>query len=66
MRQMDRQKFLDLCKVALDDLEAEMIQIMKRMGLSGNFKRIRPNRLLIYTRALTQATFIELWEGDSV
>src|SRR5579884_3323299 len=25
MRQMDRQKFLDLCKIALDDLEAEMI-----------------------------------------
>src|SRR5215831_15624946 len=37
MRQMDREKFLDLCRVALDDLESEMIGIMKSMGLSGNF-----------------------------
>src|ERR687887_1244686 len=39
MRQMDREKFLELCRVALDDLEAEMIQIMKGMGLSGNFRK---------------------------
>lgn len=37
MRRTDREKFLDLCKQALDDLESEMIQIMKDMGLSGNF-----------------------------
>ncbi|MFL6477336.1 MAG: valine--tRNA ligase [Nitrososphaera sp.] len=60
MRQMDRQKFLDLCKVALDDLEAEMIQIMKRMGLSGNFKEYYRTDSDEY-RALTQATFIKLW-----
>jgi valyl-tRNA synthetase len=65
MRQMDRQKFLDLCKVALDDLEAEMIQIMKRMGLSGNFKDYYRTDSDEY-RALTQATFIELWKQGLV
>jgi valyl-tRNA synthetase len=67
MRQMDRQKFLDLCKVALDDLEAEMIQIMKSMGLSGNFKEKEYYRTdSDEYRALTQATFIELWKRGLV
>ena len=65
MRQMDRQKFLDLCKVALDDLEAEMIQIMKSMGLSGNFRRHYRTDSDEY-RALTQSTFIELWKRGLV
>jgi valyl-tRNA synthetase len=65
MRQMDRQKFLDLCKVALDDLEAEMIQIMRSMGLSGNFKEHYRTDSDEY-RALTQATFIELWKRGLV
>jgi valyl-tRNA synthetase len=65
MRQMDRQKFLDLCKGALDDLEAEMLQIMKNMGLSGNFKEYYRTDSDEY-RALTQATFIELWNRGLV
>src|SRR5215510_15127154 len=65
MRQMDRQKFLDLCKVALDDLETEMIQIMKSMGLSGNFKEYYRTDSEEY-RALTQATFIDLWKRGLV
>ncbi|HEV8386837.1 MAG TPA: valine--tRNA ligase [Nitrososphaera sp.] len=65
MRQMDRQKFLDLCKVALDDLEAEMIQIMKSMGLSGNFRQHYRTDSDEY-RALTQSTFIELWKRGLV
>jgi valyl-tRNA synthetase len=65
MRQMDRQKFLDLCKVALDDLEAEMIQIMKSMGLSGNFREHYRTDSDEY-RALTQSTFIELWKRGLV
>jgi valyl-tRNA synthetase len=60
MRQMDRQKFLDLCKGALDDLEAEMLQIMKNMGLSGDFTHYYRTDSDEY-RALTQSTFIELW-----
>src|ERR671930_504616 len=65
MRQMDRQKFLDLCKVALDELEAEMIQIMKSMGLSGNFQEYYRTDSDEY-RALTQSTFIELWKRGLV
>jgi valyl-tRNA synthetase len=65
MRQMDRQKFLDLCKGALDDLEAEMIQIMKSMGLSGNFREYYRTDSDEY-RALTQSTFIELWKHGLV
>jgi valyl-tRNA synthetase len=65
MRQMDRQKFLDLCKVALDDLEAEMLQTMKGMGLSGNFREYYRTDSEEY-RALTQSTFIELWKRGLV
>jgi len=65
MRQMDREKFLELCKVALDDLEAEMIQIMKGMGLSGNFREHYRTDSDDY-RALTQSTFIELWKRGLV
>src|SRR6188474_1224841 len=38
MHQTDRDKFLALCRVALDDLESEMVLMMKRMGLSANFE----------------------------
>jgi valyl-tRNA synthetase len=65
MRQMDRQKFLDLCKGALDDLEAEMLQIMKSMGLSGDFLHYYRTDSDEY-RALTQATFIDLWKRGLV
>jgi valyl-tRNA synthetase len=65
MRQMDRQKFLDLCKGALDDLEAEMLAIMKSMGLSGDFAHHYRTDSDEY-RALTQMTFIELWNRGLV
>src|SRR5256885_13478518 len=65
MRQMDREKFLELCRFALDDLEAEMIQIMKGMGLSGNFREYYRTDSDDY-RALTQSTFIELWKQGLV
>src|SRR3989344_7565992 len=37
MHETPREKFIELARVALDDLEAEMIGIMKRMGMSGDF-----------------------------
>ena len=61
MRKMDRAKFLELCSHALDDLEEEMILIMKSMGMSCNFKdyyRTDSNEF----RTLTQSTFIDLWK----
>ncbi len=65
MRETERGKFLNLCKDALDDLEAEMIQIMKNLGLSCDFDNYYRTDSEEY-RALTQATFIELWKNDSI
>lgn len=60
MRDTPREKFIELCSHALDDLESEMIWIMKRMGLSGDFEHYYRTDSEDY-RKLTQATFIELW-----
>lgn len=60
-----REKFLELCRHALDDLEAEMIQIMKTMGLSGDLKHYYRTDSEEY-RCLTQATFITLWKSGLV
>lgn len=65
MRHTEREKFLELCRSALDDLEAEMIQIMKNMGLSTDFSKYYRTDSEEY-RALTQATFIELWNRGLV
>jgi len=65
MRETERGKFLDLCKDALDDLEAEMNQIMKNLGLSCDFDNYYRTDSEEY-RALTQSTFIELWKNDSI
>src|SRR2546422_4411827 len=37
MRSQDREKFIELCEHTLDDLEAEMVGLMRREGLSPNF-----------------------------
>src|SRR5918912_4085468 len=55
MRLTDRKRFLDLCRSALDDLESEMIQIMKAMGLSSNFKEYYRTDSDEF-RSLTQST----------
>jgi len=60
MRETERDKFIDLCKEALDDLESEMIQIMKSLGISGDFSNYYRTDSEEY-RTLTQTTFIELW-----
>ncbi|MEM2846050.1 MAG: valine--tRNA ligase [Nitrososphaerota archaeon] len=60
IRDVPREKFLELCRETLDQLEAEMIELMKRMGLSGDFDNYYRTDSEEY-RALTQATFIELW-----
>lgn len=60
MHETDRGEFLKLCSMALDDLEAEMIQIMKSLGLSSNFSEYYRTDSEQY-RSLTQSTFIELW-----
>ena len=65
MRSMDREKFLDLCKVALDDLEKEMIDIMKALGLSGDFEKYYRTDSDEY-RVMTQNTFLKLWNKGLV
>jgi len=65
MRETERSKFLDLCKEALDDLESEMIQIMKSLGISGDFSNYYRTDSEEY-RTLTQTTFIDLWKKGLV
>ena len=65
MRDTERGKFLDLCRESLDDLEAEMIQIMKSLGISGGIKDHYRTDSEEY-RALTQSTFIELWKKGQI
>ncbi len=65
MRKTDREKFLELCAHALDDLEDEMIQIMKTLGISGNFEEYYRTDSEKF-RALTQSTFICLWKQNLV
>jgi len=61
IRTVPREEFLKLCSKALDELEGEMLDIMKRLGLSGDFEHVYRTDSPEY-RALTQATFIELWK----
>jgi len=65
MRETERGEFLELCKKALDDLEAEMIETMKSLGISADFKNYYRTDSEEY-RSLTQATFIELWNKGLV
>ena len=65
MRETERGEFLNLCKDALDELEAEMIQIMRSLGISGGIKDHYRTDSEEY-RILTQSTFIELWKKGQI
>ncbi len=65
MRETERGEFLKLCRAALDDLEDEMILIMKNLGISGDFSNYYRTDSEEY-RTLTQSTFIELWKKGQV
>lgn len=65
MRETERGRFLELCKESLDELEAEMIQIMKNLGLSADLQNYYRTDSEEY-RALTQDTFIELWKKERI
>jgi valyl-tRNA synthetase len=61
MQEISREKFIELCRPALDDLESKMIETMQRIGLSGNYSsRYRTDQEEY--RRLTQSTFIDLWK----
>ena len=61
MREIPREKFIELCRTALDGLESEMIETMKNIGLSGDYAGKYRTDQEEYRR-LTQSTFIELWK----
>jgi len=62
MHKISREKFVELCKKSLDELEEYMIQILHTIGFSADFKNHRYRTDSEEYRKLTQATFIELWK----
>ena len=65
MRKTPREEFINLCKHALDDLEAYMIGLLKTLGISGDYYNKYRTDSEEY-RKLTQWSFIELWEKGLV
>ena len=65
MRDTSREKFIELCRTALDDLESKMLGIMKQVGLSGDYESKYRTDQEEY-RKLTQSTFIVLWNRGLV
>jgi valyl-tRNA synthetase len=65
MRETPREQFIQLCTTALDQLESKMVEIMKRIGLSGDYDDKYRTDQESY-RKLTQSTFIELWKRGLV
>lgn len=65
IRMMDtpREKFIELCKKLLDEYEREILALSRRLGFSMN--SLHPDEVYRTDspeyRAITQATFIELW-----
>lgn len=65
MHDTDRKEFIDLCKTTLDDLESEMLQILKNLGISGDFENYYQTDSEEY-RKFTQSTFIQMWNDDRI
>ena len=65
MRKTPREEFIGLCKHALDDIEAYMVELLKRLGVSGDFSEKYRTDSEDY-RTLTQWSFIELWNKGLV
>jgi valyl-tRNA synthetase len=65
MNRTPREKFVELCRDALDDLEEEMIQTLKLMGYLGDYANKYRTDDPSY-RVLTQTTFIEQWRSGRV
>jgi len=54
-----RERFLRLCREMLDELETDLVNVWRRLGCSFSYWRSGTDSPEY--RALTQATFIELW-----
>ncbi len=60
-----REEFLSLCSESLNELEGEMLDILRSFSYSGDFKNIYHTDSDSY-RALTQSTFIEMWNKGMI
>ena len=68
MHKMPRQEFLDLCQEILDEMGAQVLDLCYRIGMSCNsfeWDKVYKTDYPKY-RALTQATFIEMWNKGLV
>jgi valyl-tRNA synthetase len=65
MRKTPREEFINLCKHALDDLEAYMVGLLKTLGVSADYYHKYRTDSEEY-RTLTQWSFIELWKKGLV
>lgn len=65
MRDVPRGEFLEMCREALDQLESEMVQIMRALGMSGELDGRYHTDTPQY-RSMTQATFIRLWREGRI
>jgi len=61
MKKTPREEFINLCKYALDDLETYMVDLMKSLGISADFRNKYRTDSEEF-RKLTQWSFIELWK----
>lgn len=65
MHTFDRQEFLDLCRKEIEPFSAGLIQTARRIGMSCDFENGYQTDSPAY-RAMTQKTFIELWNKGLV
>jgi len=60
-----REEFVRICKAFLDNVEAQLLQIVRRMGMScdaaNHYRTDSPEY-----RSVTQATFIEMWKKNLI
>ncbi|HKZ93874.1 MAG TPA: valine--tRNA ligase [Candidatus Bathyarchaeia archaeon] len=60
-----REEFIKICKAFLDNVEAQLLQIVRRMGMSCDVSNYYRTDSPEY-RSITQATFIEMWRRGLV
>lgn len=65
MRDTPREKFLEICKTSLDELEKEMFDILNSFAYSADFDNVYRTDSKEY-RTLTQSTFIEMWKKGQI
>ncbi|MGC9132063.1 MAG: valine--tRNA ligase [Candidatus Micrarchaeia archaeon] len=61
MNEFDREEFIDICNKELDSLEEYMIQILKLLGFSADFKNLYRTDSEDYA-LFVQKTFIDSWK----